>query len=87
MKPPWAHTAQKARLFVIDARGAFPISLWLLHWSYATLFIALGSILVLAILERRGLGLNAAYYLLRAKLAGPERDVVLLRNLRERSRF
>jgi intracellular multiplication protein IcmT len=87
MTPPWAHTAQNARLFVIDARGALPLSLWLIHWAYFTMFIALGSILVLAIFERRGLGLAAAFYLIRAKLAGPERDVIPLRRFRERCRF
>ncbi|MDR0549565.1 MAG: IcmT/TraK family protein [Deltaproteobacteria bacterium] len=87
MTPPWAWTALKPRFFILDARVVFPLGLWLLRWAWLTLFLALFSVTLLAILERRGLTLAAAWPLLKVKLTGPEREVGERRRFRERIRF
>ncbi|MDR2422814.1 MAG: IcmT/TraK family protein [Deltaproteobacteria bacterium] len=87
MNAPWAWSAKKARLFFIDARAIFPITLWLLRWSWATLLLAIVSILALALLARRGITLNSAFPLIKAKLVGSEREAFDPRRFRERCRF
>jgi hypothetical protein len=87
MTPPWAWTAKKAQFFFLDARVVFPLGIWLLRWAWLTLFLAFFSILALALLERRGLGLNAALSILKVKLIGPERETLDPRRFRERCRY
>ncbi|MDR1577822.1 MAG: IcmT/TraK family protein [Deltaproteobacteria bacterium] len=87
MNPPWAWTAKTARLLVIDARAVFPLGLWLLHWAWWTLGLALFSIVALALLERAGLSLRVLWPLARAKMIGAEREVTNTSRFRERCRF
>jgi hypothetical protein len=87
MKPvPWAWTAVQARFGPIDARGLGPLGLYLLHWTYLTLFLALAAVLALWLLERRGLTVRTIWPYLRALLVGPERPVTDVTRFRQRCR-
>jgi intracellular multiplication protein IcmT len=72
-RPLWCHTALRARLFKLDARAAFPVGLWLLHWSWWTLAIAAAAVIALALSDWAGLPPEAALARLRAELVGPIR--------------
>jgi intracellular multiplication protein IcmT len=83
---PWAWTAVRPRLFWLDARSVFPLLLWLVHWSWWTLTVALASLALLTFLERRGLTLPSVWPLVRLLITGAERPVEERRRLRIRCR-
>jgi hypothetical protein len=87
VKCHWSYTALRPRFFMFDARLVFPLGLWLLHWSWATFALALASAVLFMALERRGIPLDTALLMARARLAGPERPAVQLSVLRRRCRY
>jgi intracellular multiplication protein IcmT len=69
-------------LFKLDARAVFPLGLWLLHWSWWTLWVALSALAILTALDWAGLPPEVAAARLRAVLAGrirPAADVAAMR--------
>jgi hypothetical protein len=75
-------TALRPRFLRLDARVVFPLGAWLLHWSWPTFWLALGSAVLLAALDWAGLPPEVALERLRAILAGrirPARDVAASR--------
>ena len=80
--PAWALTALRPRLFRFDARAVFHLGLWLLHWSWWTLWVALGALAILVLLDWMGLPPEAAAARLRVVLAGrirPASDLFAMR--------
>jgi intracellular multiplication protein IcmT len=85
---PWAFSAKRPRLWILDARAVFPIGLCLIHWSLWTFFAAGAAVAVLALLERAGLPPGTALLRLRSVcLWGPYRPSGSLYRLRRRSRY
>ncbi|MDR2613557.1 MAG: IcmT/TraK family protein [Deltaproteobacteria bacterium] len=83
----WSYTALRPRLFLFDARLVFPLGIWLLHWSRATLAAALLSAALFLALERLGIPFDCALLRLRSRLAGPVRHAVDPAILRRRCRY
>jgi len=67
----WRDSARPARFFVIDARAAFPLLLFLLHIRVWSFFVAIIAVCFFAILERYGFSLTIFGRWLRAWFAGP----------------
>jgi intracellular multiplication protein IcmT len=83
----WSYTAERPRLFVFDARLAYPVVLWLLHWSWATFALAAACAAALLVLDRLGIPPDAALLLARARLVGPVRPAADESALRRRARL
>ncbi|MDR3153432.1 MAG: IcmT/TraK family protein [Deltaproteobacteria bacterium] len=83
----WSYTAVRPRLFFFDARLAYPLALWLLHWSWPTFAAAAASCLALLILERFGLPPDCALLMLRRRLVGPLRPATDAAVFRRRCRY
>jgi intracellular multiplication protein IcmT len=72
-RPAWSYTALRPKLWRLDARAVFPLGLWLLHWSWWTLAVAVAGVAALAAADWLGLPPEAALARLRASLVGPAR--------------
>jgi hypothetical protein len=83
----WSYTAVRPRLFIFDARLAYPLGLWLLHWSWATFAVAAVSALILIALERMGVPPDGALLMLRCRVLGPLRPAIDLSVMRKRCRY
>lgn len=84
---PWADSALRPRLWRLDAKAVFPLLVWLLHWSWWTLGVALVGILVLAVMDFTGLPPETCLARFRCLLVGPVRPIVRPGVLRERARW
>lgn len=69
----WRDSSRYARFFIIDARAAFPLFVFILHIRLWTFIISLVATLFFAALERYGFSLNVFVRWLRNFLAGPEK--------------
>lgn len=56
----WRATMKSARFAIFDAKAAFPVLIFLLHISYDTFYLLLGSLIFFYILERNGYDFNAS---------------------------
>lgn len=66
----WRDTARNARFFVVDARAAFPLLLFILNIAWWTFITAVVTISFFAILERWGFTLPIFFRWLRNFIAG-----------------
>ncbi|NKB47700.1 MAG: phosphoesterase [Legionellales bacterium] len=69
----WRDSARHPRFFLVDARAAFPLLLFLLHIRVWTAVLALIAVLFFALLEKFGFTMNVFLRWLRATLAGPKK--------------
>ncbi len=69
----WRDSARATRFFLIDARAAFPLLLFLLHIRLWSFMLALVATIFFAALERYGFTLNVFLRWLRAFFAGPRK--------------
>jgi intracellular multiplication protein IcmT len=67
----WRDSARIARFFVVDARAAFPIFIFLMHIRVWTASLVLISAIFFGIIERYGFSLPVFLRWLRGLLAGP----------------
>ena len=72
----WRDSARSARFFVVDARAAFPLLLFLLHIRWWTFAIAVISIVFFAILEHYGFTVPVFLRTVRTFLAGPRKIAI-----------
>ncbi|MDE2029496.1 MAG: IcmT/TraK family protein [Alphaproteobacteria bacterium] len=72
----WRNSQKQARFFALDARAAAPILFFLVHARLWTFVLAILTMLVFWILERRGLTFEAALRAGRAWILGPRRPAV-----------
>ena len=72
----WRNTMLPVRIYVADARALIPWFIFLMHWSWATLYFAAGATLVFAVPEWFGLSFPAALRTLRRIVNGPVRPAV-----------
>lgn len=67
----WRDSARNARFFIVDARAAFPMVLFLLHIRLWTFGAAILTMIFFGLLERFGFTLPVFRRWLRGLLAGP----------------
>ena len=67
----WRDSARTARFFVVDAKAAFPMLLFLLHIRYWTFIVAVVAMTFFAMLERFGFSITIFGRVVRGFLAGP----------------
>lgn len=75
-EPHWRDSARSPRFFIIDARAAFPLLLFLLHIRLWSFLLALATTIFFAGLERYGFSLTVFGRWLRSKLAGPRKTAI-----------
>ena len=83
----WCDSALQPQLGPLDARAIFPLGLWLMHWSYWTLSIAVAAIGLLVMLDKIGLPVNVALRQLRTTIVGRKRPVQDTVTFRRRCRW
>lgn len=66
----WRDSARNARFFVVDARAAFPLLLFLLHIRVWSFVLAVVATLFFAAIERYGFTVSVFLRWLRSLLAG-----------------
>lgn len=66
----WRDSARNARFFVVDARAAFPLLLFLLHIRVWSFILAVVATLFFALIERYGFTVSVFLRWLRSLLAG-----------------
>lgn len=69
----WRDSARPARFFLVDARAALPLVLWLLHIRWWTFFIAIGAMFFFGLVERYGFTVPTFIRTIRTILAGPHK--------------
>ncbi|KTC98993.1 IcmT protein [Legionella geestiana] len=67
----WRDSARFARFFIVDARAAFPVFIFLMHIRVWTGVLVLVSALFFGILEHYGFTVPVFLRWLRSTLAGP----------------
>lgn len=71
----WRDTGIYPKVGPIDARAAFPMAIFLFHWSYFTFFLAIACIVVLVLIQRSGLTPGATIRALKVSiLIGKRRE-------------
>jgi len=70
----WRDSARRPRFFLVDARAAFPLVLFLLHIRIWTAVVALLATCFFALLERNGFTVSVFLRWLRSSLAGPRKN-------------
>ncbi len=73
----WRDTGITPKFFILDARVIFPICLWLFHWAFWTLYVALVSILILYLVQRTGMTPLACLRSIQVSLLGKRRETRL----------
>jgi intracellular multiplication protein IcmT len=69
----WRDSARHARFFLVDARAAFPLLLFLLHIRIWTFVAAVIAITFFAMIEHYGFTVTVFFRWLRSFLAGPRK--------------
>lgn len=69
-EPHWRDSARPPRFFIVDARAAFPLLLFLLHIRWWTFILAVVATIFFATLERYGFTVPVFLRWLRSTLAG-----------------
>ncbi len=75
-QPHWRDSARTARLWVIDARAAFPLLLFLLHIRLWSFILAVAAMAFFALLERYGFTTTVFLRWVRSTLAGPRKIAI-----------
>jgi intracellular multiplication protein IcmT len=70
----WRDTGITPKIFILDARAAFPLALWLFHWSWLTFGAALACIVILYLVQRTGMSPLACFRALRLAFMGKRRE-------------
>jgi len=72
----WRNSALKPRFFLIDAKAAFPLLLFLLHITMWSFILAVSAMAFFGLLERYGFSLDVFLRWLRTMLAGPRKIAI-----------
>lgn len=70
----WRDSSRMARFFVVDARAAFPIFLFLMHIRWWTAIVAIISLVFFGFIEHYGFSVPIFMRWLRSTLAGPRKN-------------
>jgi intracellular multiplication protein IcmT len=72
----WRDSARTPRFFLIDARAAFPLLLFLIHIRLWSFLLALAAMAFFALLEHYGFSVPVFWRWLRNVLAGPRKVAI-----------
>lgn len=72
----WRDTARPARLGPVDGRAVLAILVWMFHMRMWTFYLALGVIVVLWLVERKGFSVMVALRAIGSRLAGRVRPAI-----------
>ena len=72
----WRSTALPVKVAVVDGRACIPVLVFVLHWSWDTLYIALFGVVFFTIISWFGLTVPAVFRLIRRALVGSVRPAV-----------
>lgn len=75
-QPHWRDSARNPRFFIIDARAAFPLLLFLLHIRIWSFVLAVVATIFFALLEHYGFSVTVFLRWARALLAGPRKVAI-----------
>ena len=78
----WRDTGRPVKLVFLDARACLPILVFVVYWSWTTLYIALAGIIFFGAISFAGLTLPAMFRLGRRWLVGRTRTAVPVWNRR-----
>ena len=67
----WRDSARSARFFLVDARAAFPLFIFLMHIRYWTFILVIVSAVFFSIIEHYGFTVPVFLRWVRSFLAGP----------------
>lgn len=70
----WRDSSRMARFFVVDARAAFPIFLFLMHIRWWTAIVAIVSLVFFGFIEHYGFSVPIFMRWFRSTLAGPRKN-------------
>jgi intracellular multiplication protein IcmT len=72
----WRDSARPARFFIIDAKAAFPVLLFLLHITWWTFFVAIAATLFFTALNRFGYSVEVFLRLVRSFFSGSRKMAI-----------
>ncbi|WOJ91770.1 IcmT/TraK family protein (plasmid) [Methylocapsa polymorpha] len=72
----WRNTAMPVKILILDARACFPALTFVVYWSWATFYIALGGVAFFLVTSWFGLTVPSMLRLIRRWLVGPVRPAV-----------
>jgi len=75
-EPHWRDSARNPRFFIIDARAAFPLLLFLVHIRVWSFVLAVSVMLFFGLIEHYGFSLTVFLRWVRTLLAGPRKIAV-----------
>ena len=70
----WRYTFKPARFFIIDARAAYLVLLWLFYMKIWTFVLLVLVFLILFFIEQRGYSFPSAVRVIRSYFAGRKRS-------------
>lgn len=70
----WRDTARPARFFLVDARAAFPLVIWLLHLRWWTFWLAISGMFIFTLIERWGFSVPVFLRVARNAFAGKHKS-------------
>lgn len=72
----WRDSARHPRFFLVDARAAFPLLLFVVHIRWWTFTVAVVSVIFFGLLERFGFTVPVFLRVIRGFIAGPRKVCV-----------
>jgi intracellular multiplication protein IcmT len=72
----WRYTGRPVMLFVLDARAAFPLLLFVVWWAWWTFYLAVASMVFFTVINWFGLTVPAFFRMARRLIVGPVRPAV-----------
>jgi intracellular multiplication protein IcmT len=72
----WRDSARFPKFFIFDSRAVFPILLWMFHFKWWTLIVAVIAMAFFSLLLRFGFTVTTFLRWLRAIIAGPRKAAI-----------
>jgi intracellular multiplication protein IcmT len=72
----WRNTALPVKIVFLDARVCLPLLVFVVYWSWATFYVAVGGMAFFVIISWFGLTVPTMFRLIRRLLVGPVRRAV-----------
>lgn len=69
----WRNTALPTRVLFVDGRVCLPLLIFVVYWSWTTLFIAIGGMTFFIVVSFAGLTVSSVLRLVRRMFVGPLR--------------
>lgn len=72
----WRYTALPVKVAILDARACIPLLVFVLYWSWMTLYIAIAGVLFFTVISWFGLTVPACVRVVRRLLVGAVRPAL-----------